>query len=148
MRESNTLQGNRNVASGVVEKLARFEQASESILKGRTPEQRKESLEDLRAAAEEVREHLASNPAPKEMTEWRDLPDSDEEIAAFGYALRMEHADLHRELGDLVGEIDAYEVALDRQEAAMLIAATAKALAARIARHLGGEKAAWGRLSA
>jgi asparagine synthetase B (glutamine-hydrolysing) len=148
MPESKKLWGSPKEAADLLGRLEQFERESEAVLKGRTPEQRKESLESLRARAEELRNYLALHLAPKEMADWRELPDSDAEIAAFGYELRMEHADLHRELGDLVSEIEAYDKALDRQEAAMLITSTAKALAIRIARHIGGEKAPLGRLSA
>jgi Hemerythrin HHE cation binding domain len=132
----------------LLERLRDFEQAGDDVPRQRTPERRKESLAKLREATEQLRAHLARHLAPKEMAEWRELPDSDIEIAAFGYELKMEHADLQRELGDLLLSIDAYDAALDREEAATQIRLTCKALTMRIARHAAGEEAELGRYTA
>ena len=119
MEASKKIRGNPSPREGLLEKLERFQQAGEAILPQHTREQRKENLEALRGAAKELREYLALHLAPKELSEWRELPDSNLEIAAFGYELKMEHADLQRELGDLVREIEEYEKVLDREEAAL-----------------------------
>lgn len=135
-------------AGGLLGLLIQFERAGESILPRQTREQRMESLNSLRAATEQLREYLALHLAPKEMADWRELPDSDLEITAFGYELKMEHADIYRELGDLLGAIDDYEKALDREEAATRIKSTCKTLTARLARHVAGEQAELGRYTA
>jgi len=143
MDEPKVVRGNPR--QQLLERLREFEQAGNEVTPQRTPERRKESLVKLREATEQLRAHLARHLAPKELAEWRELPDSDIEIAAFGYELKMEHADLQRELGDLILDIDAYEAALDREEAATQIRLTCKALAIRIARHAAGEEAELGR---
>ncbi len=143
MDEPEVVRGNPR--QQLLERLREFEQAGNEVTRQRTPERRKESLVKLREATEQLRAHLARHLAPKELAEWRELPDSDIEIAAFGYELKMEHADLQRELGDLLLDIDAYEAALDREEAATQIRLTCKALAMRIARHAAGEEAELGR---
>lgn len=141
-------QGITKSAGGLLPKLMEFEQASESIFPRQTQEQRMDSLGKLRSAIEQLREHLSLHLAPKEMAEWRELPDVDAELAAFGSELKMEHADLYRELGDLLGSIDDYEKALDREEAATRIKSVCKALTARLARHAAGEQAELGRYTA
>lgn len=138
----------RNPKEEFLESLRRFEEASGAILGQRTQEGRLQSLANLRAAIVELRDYLAMHFAPKELAEWRELPDSDMEIAAFAYELKMEHADLQRELGDLLLEMDAYQQALDRHEAAMRISSTCRSLAARIARHVAGEQAELGKFTA
>jgi len=148
MAKSKKFQGIPKPAGGLLGKLIEFEQAGKSILPRQTREQRKESLETLRTATEQLREYLALHLAPKEMAEWQELPDSDMEITAFGYELKMEHADIYRELGDLLGSIDDYEKALDREEAATRIKSACKTLAMRLARHAAGEQAELGRYTA
>jgi Hemerythrin HHE cation binding domain len=132
----------------LLEKLQQFERAGNEVPRQHTQEKRKESLAKLREATEQMRTHLARHLAPKELSDWRELPDSNVEIAAFGYELKMEHADLQRELGDLLLDIDAYDRALDRDEAASQIRLKCKALAIRIARHAAGEEAQLGRYTA
>ncbi|MDE3136639.1 MAG: hemerythrin domain-containing protein [Acidobacteriota bacterium] len=132
----------------MLEKLQQFERAGNEVPRQHTPEKRKESLAKLREATEQMRTHLACHLAPKELSDWRELPDSNVEIAAFGYELKMEHADLQRELGDLLLDIDAYDRALDRDEAASQIRLKCKVLAIRIARHAAGEEAQLGRYTA
>jgi hypothetical protein len=146
MEESKPVRGSPR--EQLLEKLKQFEQAGNEVPRQRTPERRKESLAKLREATEQLRTHLARHLAPKELSDWRELPDSDVEIAAFGYELKMEHADLQRKLGDLLLDIDAYDRALDRDEAAKQIRLTCKALAIRIARHAAGEEAELGRYTA
>jgi hypothetical protein len=148
MEAPKKIRGNPGPREGLLEKLERFQQAGEAILPQHTREQRKDNLEALRGAARELREYLALHLAPKELSEWRELPDSNLEIAAFGYELKMEHADLQRELGDLIREIEEYEKVLDREEAATRIALACKALVMRIARHAAGEQAELGRFTA
>jgi hypothetical protein len=143
MEEPKVVRGNPR--QQLLEKLREFELAGDEVARKQTPKRRQESLLKLREATEQLRTHLAQHLAPKELAEWRELPDSDVEIAAFGYELKMEHADLQRELGDLLLEIDAYQGALDREEAAAHIRLTCKALAMRIARHAAGEEAELGR---
>lgn len=141
-------QARGNPREQLLEKLRQFESAGEAVPRNRTPEERKVSLARLREATEQLRAHLALHLAPKELAEWRDLPDSDAEIAAFGYELKMEHADLQRELGDLLLDIDGYDRALDREEAARQIRLQCMALATRAARHAAGEQAELGRYTA
>jgi hypothetical protein len=129
-------------------KVQQFDQAGEKVPLQRTPERRKESLMSLREATENLRTYLAQHLAPKELADWRELPDSDAEIAAFGSELKMEHSDLQRELGDLLLDIDAYDRALDRDDAARQIRLKCKTLAIRIARHAAGEEAELGRYTA
>lgn len=148
MAKARKYQGIAKPEGGLLAKLIQFEQASESILPRQTREQRLESLASMRSATEQLREYLALHLAPKEMAEWRELPDVDTELAAFGSELKMEHADLYRELGDLLGAIDDYEKALDREEAATYIKSTCKTLTARLARHAAGEQAELGRYTA
>jgi tetratricopeptide (TPR) repeat protein len=148
MAKSKKGEGFPKAAGGLLGILVKFEKAGESILPRQTREQRTESLERLRVATEQLREYLALHLAPKEMAEWRELPDSDTEITAFGYELKMEHADLYRELGDLLGAIDDYEKALDLEEAATRIKSACKTLAMRLARHAAGEQAELGRYTA
>lgn len=148
MAKAKKYRGIPESAGGLLAKLIQFERAGDSILARQTREQRMESLANLRVATEQLREYLALHLAPKEMAEWRELPDADAEITAFGSGLKMEHADLYRELGDLLSAIDDYEKALDREEAATQIKSACKTLTARLARHAAGEQAELGRYTA
>lgn len=146
MEEPKVVRGNPR--QELLEKLRQFELVGDEVARKQTPMRRKENLLKLREATEQLRTHLARHLAPKELAEWRELPDSDAEIAAFGYELKMEHADLQRELGDLLLDIDAYDRALDREQAATQIRLKCKALTIRIARHAAGEEAELGRYTA
>lgn len=146
MEEPKVVRGNPR--QELLEKLRQFESVGDEVARKQTPNRRKENLLKLREATERLRTHLTRHLAPKELAEWRELPDSDAEIAAFGYELKMEHADLQRELGDLLLDIDAYDRALDREQAATQIRLKCKALTIRIARHAAGEEAELGRYTA
>lgn len=127
-------------------RLDAFEQAIEPLHPNhRGPGDWKERAENLRAATEGLRLYLSEHLAPKELMEYRELPDSDAEIAAFAYELRMEHADLVRELGDVIATIRQLETSLDRHEDALQIYRRCRILAQRVARHAGSEEAELGR---
>ena len=134
-----------NPREQLLEKLRQFEQAVQSLHISRKECERVEGIASLRQATEELRHHLAAHPAPKEMMEWREMPDTDAEITAFAYELKMEHADLLRELADLMQMMEEYDRALDRQEASAEICSECRALGLRIARHAAGEEAELGR---
>jgi hypothetical protein len=146
MEESKPVRGSPK--QQLLEKLQQFERAGNDVPKQKVPERRKESLANLRAATDQLRTYLAQHLAPKELSDWRELPDSDMELETFGYELKMEHVDLQRALSDLIVEIDGYDRALDRNEAAREIQLKCKALAMRIARHAAGEEAELGRYTA
>lgn len=130
----------------LLEKLNTFELAFEQIHPSyRGPIDWRQRAAALREATAGLRSYLSEHLAPKELMEWRELPDSDADIAAFAYELKMEHADLLRELGDLIQAIDKLETKLDRHEATLQIFKQSRSLAQRIARHAGGEEAQLGR---
>jgi hypothetical protein len=125
--------------------LQRFEQAAESMRNWRTEYGWSEAVAGLREATEHLRHHLALHLAPRELMDWRPLPDHDQEVTAFAYELKMEHADLLRELADLLQEMELLHRALDRSEAAMELQLKCQALARRVARHAAAEDAPLGR---
>jgi uncharacterized protein YecE (DUF72 family) len=130
----------------LLEKLNTFELAFELVHPSyRGPIDWKERAATLREATVGLRLYLSDHLAPKELMEWRELPDSDADIASFAYELKMEHADLLRELGNLIQAIDKLETTLDRHEATLQICKQGHSLAQRIARHAGGEEAELGR---
>jgi iron-sulfur cluster repair protein YtfE (RIC family) len=132
----------------LLKKLSEFEKAIEPLHPNhRGPGDWKEHAAELHAATEVLRLYLADHLAPKELMDYRELPDTDAEVAAFAYELKMEHADLVRELRDMLEAIRSLESSLDRREDALRIYNQCKALAHRIARHAGGEEAQLGRYS-
>lgn len=132
----------------LLERLSAFEKAIEPLHPNhRGPGDWKEHAAELHAAAEALRLYLADHLAPTELMDWRELPDTDAEVAAFAYELKMEHADLVRELRDMREAIWNLESSLDRRDDALRIYSQGKALARRIARHAGGEEAQLGRYS-
>ncbi len=129
-------------------KLSTFEEAIEPVHPDhRVSEDWKQRVANLRHGAEKLRLYLAEHLPPKEVMQWRELPDADAEFAAFASELKMEHADLVRELKDLIKAIDNLPASLDRRQAALQIHSQAWALAHRIARHAGSEAAEFGRYS-
>lgn len=130
----------------LLERLRAFELAAKPLHPGyRGPSDLKERTARLQSAAEELRLFLSRHPASKELMEWGDLPDTDAETAAFAHELKLEHADLLRELGELVEAITKLELALDRHEASLQIHEQCRSLAQRVARHAGGEETQMGR---
>jgi hypothetical protein len=137
-----------NPRERLLKKLNTFEQATEPL----HPNYRglgdwKERAEVLHGAAEDLRVYLAEHLAPKELMDWRELPDTDAEITAFASQLKAEHADFIRELSELLASIEGLESSLDRRDDALRIYRRCKNLAHRIARHAGGEEAQLGRYS-
>lgn len=132
----------------LLEKLSAFEEAIEPV----HPDYKatvdwKQRAGNLRIAAEDLHRFLAEHLTPRELMEWRELPDAGEDIAAFGSELKTEHADLVRELQNLIQAIESLPASLDRRKAALQIHREAWALAHRVARHAGGEAAELGRYS-
>lgn len=129
-------------------KLSAFEEAIEPVHPDhKVAENWKDRTVKLLRATEELRLYLSEHMTHKELMEWRELPDADAEITAFSYELKMEHADLVRELKDLTQAIASLPASLDRRQTALQIHSQAWALAHRIARHAGGEAAELGRYS-
>lgn len=132
----------------LLERLNAFEQAAEPIHPNyRGPGDWKERAETLQGAAEKLRVYLSEHLAPKELMDWRELPDTNAEVTAFADQLKAEHTDLVRELTDLIEAIRNLEASLDRREDTMRIYDRSRNLAHRIARHAGGEEAQLGRYS-
>lgn len=132
----------------LLEKLDTFELAIEQVHPSyRGPIHWKQRAAVLREATAGLRLYMSEHLAPKELMEWRESPDSDVDIASFGDELKMEHADLLHELGNLIQAIDQLETTLDRHEATLQIFNQGRSLAQRIARHAGGEEAQLGRYS-
>ena len=125
--------------------LQRFEQAADGMRNWRAEGDWSEAIAGLREATEQLRHHLALHLAPRELMDWRPLPDYDQEVTAFAYELKMEHADLLRELADLLQEMEQLHRELDRSEAAMELQLKCMALARRVARHTAAEDASLGR---
>jgi hypothetical protein len=131
----------------LLERLLGFDQALLEFVPERAVRTPETTTIKLRQAAEELRHYLATHVAPREVMEWRELPDSNAEITAFAYELQIEHQEILQSLAELLNMMEEIQSSLDRHETATRIRDHGRSLSSRIARHTAGEETLFGKLS-
>lgn len=131
----------------LLERLVGFEQAVIEFVPEHAVRSPETATAKLRQAAGELHQYLSTHVAPREVMEWRQLPDSDSQLAAFAYEMQVEHQEILQSLAHMLNMMEEIHLSMDRHETATRIREHGRSLSSRIARHTAGEETLFGKLS-